>query len=127
MQKRLEVYALLLMMAAGLGLAGCGTQRPGKIGGAVSDAQSGKAAAQAHVVVYGLSNPEGTVQIEVYQKGGVLQEALVDEKGEYSLSLNPGAYIVEVWVNGQKVGNRMVKVRSGRAAVVDFKVELPSP
>jgi hypothetical protein len=89
--------------------------------------ESGMVVAQARVVVYGLSNPEGTVQIEVYQKGSVLQEALADDKGEYSLSLNPGAYVVEVWASGQKVANRMVKVRSGRAAVVDFKVEMPSP
>jgi hypothetical protein len=127
MQRRLPVYALLFIMTAGLGLAGCGIQRPGKITGTVSDVESGMVVAQARVVVYGLSNPEGTVQIEVYQKGSVLQEALADDKGEYSLSLNPGAYVVEVWASGQKVANRMVKVRSGRAAVVDFKVEMPSP
>jgi hypothetical protein len=79
------------------------------------------------VVVYRLTGADDSGQVTVYQKGTALQEQVTDEKGDYLFSLEPGAYVVEVWVNDQKVGNRLVKVEPGRSATTDFQVESPSP
>ena len=127
MQKRPVIYLLLLVaLAAILGLMGCGS-RQGTLRGQVTNKQTGEAVAQVRVAVYGLTDIGGSGQPAVYQKGAVLQEQVTDEKGGYAFSLGPGNYVVQAWVNDQKVGDRMVNVKSGRATDVDFEVELPSP
>lgn len=127
MQKKRVTYALVLMFAAAvLGLGACGN-RQGALKGRVTNKQTGQAAAQLRVAVYGLTDIGGGSQPAIYQKGEVLQEQLTDESGGYVFSLGPGNYVVQVWASDQKVGDRMVSIKSGRTAAVDFEVELPSP
>jgi hypothetical protein len=120
-------YTFLFVLVAGLlSLAACGN-RPGKVEGRVTDAQNGQALAQMRIVVYGLSESADVTNVNAYVKGGVVQEQATGEDGRYSLSLDPGAYIVQVWANDQQVGDRLVKIQPGRAETVDFQVEMPAP
>jgi hypothetical protein len=127
MHKKLSRYTLLSVLIAGLlSLAACGS-RPGQVAGTVTDGQSGQALAQMRIVVYGLGKAADVTNVDAYLKGDVVQEQATGEDGRYSISLDPGAYIVQVWANDQKVGDRLVKIQAGRAETADFQVEMPAP
>jgi hypothetical protein len=125
--KRLSVYGLVtLLILSASSLGACGNQ-PGEVRGVVTVASSGDLVTQAQVVVYQLDRAKKVTGADVFVKGSILQKQFVDDKAHYSFSLEPGSYIVEVWVEGLEVGNRMVQVKSGRASTADFQVEMPSP
>jgi hypothetical protein len=127
MNRRVLSSTLLFVLVFGLlCLAGCGN-RPGEIRGKVTAAPSGQAVAQAHMIVYDLTVPEGDMPVNVFVKGAVLQDVVTDANGSYSISLAPGTFIIQVWANEQQVADRLVKVGAGRVVTVDFEVDLPSP
>ncbi len=108
-----------------LGLVGCGAQ-PGKVTGVVYQGPDKQPAANAQVVVYELKS-ESLTGLEVYQKGTILSKQLADGNGAFSFSLPPGAYVIEVWIEGLEVASRMVKVKPGRTVTVDLEVTVPAP
>jgi hypothetical protein len=119
------LQGLLIVLALGiLSLAGCGKQA-GTAEGTVRDSASQEAVSQAQVVVFGLESLEGAGDLDVYSKGALLQKQFTDENGAFSFSLEPGRYVIQVWVEGLEVGDRMVQVKPGQATPVDFSIEIP--
>lgn len=123
MIRRGWIWVSIVSVMGFLGLIGCETQ-PGKVTGTVY--QGSKPAANAHVVVYELKS-EQVSGLEVYQKGQILYKQLSDASGAFSFSLSPGAYVIEVWIEGLEVASRMVKVKPGRTVTVDFEVMVSAP
>jgi VCBS repeat-containing protein len=127
MFKKVVFCGILAVLAMGtLSLAAC-DRRPGLVTGTVTETPSGKPVANAEVVVYELKKFEGVTNMNVYQKGSVLQKQVTDENGAFSFSLAPAQYVIQVLVQGQKAADRMVKVQSGRTTTVEFEVGVPSP
>jgi len=125
MRRFLLLQGLLIVLALGiLSLAGCGNQA-GTAGGTVRDATSQEAVGQAQVVVFGLESLKGAGNLDVYSRGAILQKQFTDESGSFSFSLEPGNYVIQVWVDGVEVGDRMVQIKPGRATTVDFSIEIP--
>jgi hypothetical protein len=82
---------------------------------------------QAQVVVFALETIDGAGSLDIFGKGTLLQKQFTDENGKFSFSLEPGSYVIQVWVEGLEVGDRMVQVKPGRMTAVDFTVEIPPP
>lgn len=126
-KKGIGYFALALALMFGvLGLAGCG-DKLGAVEGTVTDAATGELVPNARVVVYGLEKVEGMGNLDTFTKGLILQKQFVDEDGGYSLSLEKGTYVFQVWIEGMEVTDRMVEVKSGRTTTADFEVQVPSP
>jgi uncharacterized GH25 family protein len=115
---------VLLVMLSALGLAGCGNQ-PGVLEGTVTEVQTGQPVAQAQVLVYALEGVDEITQMDVYQKGDVIEKQTTDENGAFSISLAPGRYVVSIGVEGLEVENRLVEIKSGRKTLTDLGVTLP--
>jgi hypothetical protein len=125
MGKTISILVLLAMAVIGsLGLMACGDQ-PGVVEGTVTQASGGEPMAQTQVVIYGTKKAEEVTGLDVYQKGPLLQKQLTDENGRFSFSLEPGSYIIQVWIQGLEVADRMVKVKAGRTTTTDFAVAVP--
>lgn len=121
------LYALLVALALGiLSLAGCG-DRPGTVEGTVRDEESQEAVDQAKVVVFALETLDSSDSLNIYGKRSALQEQVTDESGEFSFSLEPGNYVIKVWVEDLEVGNRMIQVKPGRRTAADFMIKVPLP
>ena len=123
--KRLWIWVTMVSMIGLLGLVGCRTQ-PGQVTGVVYQGPDKQPVANAQVVVYELKS-ESVTGLEVYQKGKILSKQLADGNGAFSFSLPPGAYVIEVWIEGLEVASRMIKVKPGRTVTVDFEVSVPAP
>ncbi len=121
--KRWILVPLVVLLLGAVVLAGCGDQQ-GRVSGQVNG-PNGEPLARAEIAVYQLTRHEEATNMNVYQKSGVLLTETTDGDGKYSLSLEEGAYILQVLVNNQKVGDRLVNVTGGRATTVDFQVEMP--
>lgn len=113
-----SVLLVLAILAAGL--AGCGNRETG-IEGRVR--QDGKPLAEAEVRAVELTRFENVTNMDVFQKGDVLARGFTDDGGRFSLSLNRGSYVVEVWVGGEKITDRMVEVEPGKVSTADFEIE----
>ena len=123
MRRSPVLRALFIALALGLlSLAGCGN-RPGTAEGTVRDAASQEAVGQAQVIVFALESLKGAGNLDVYSKGAVLEKQFTDENGNFSFSLEPGSYVIQVWVEGLEAGDRMVQIKPGRVTTVDFSVE----
>ena len=123
MKRSPVLQALLIVLALGISsLAGCGN-RPGTAEGTVRDAASQEAVGQAQVIVFALESLKGSGSMDVYSKGALLEKQFTDENGNFSFSLEPGSYVIQVWVEGLEAGDRMVQVKPGRVTTVDFSVE----
>lgn len=116
------VLALLAVSA----LAGCSDQ-PGIIRGTVIRSQDGKPAVQAEVVVFALNKLQGASKLDVFTKGDMIQKMSPGEDGVFSFSLQPGDYVVEVWLEGVEVVSKRLQVRAGRTTAADVQVDNPSP
>jgi hypothetical protein len=116
------IVALLAVLA----LAGCGDQ-PGTIRGTVIRSQDGKPAVQAEVVVFVLNKLEGPSKLDVFTKGDMIQTMSTGEDGAFSFSLEPGDYVVEVWLEGVEAASSRLQVRAGQTTAADFHVDNPSP
>jgi uncharacterized membrane protein len=124
---RISLIYLLALLAMGAGgLASCGKQ-PEVVQGTVTQAQDGKPVAQATVRIFQLTEVEGTTNVNVFQKGDVLQTLLADEKGAYSVSLLPGNYVIEVQAEGLQTKSSLVEVKQGETTTRDFSLAAPSP
>ena len=127
MRRFISIFGLLIVMAiATLSSASCGS-RPGTVEGMVTEAESGEAVQQAQVSVFALERFEDVSNLEVYEKGNLLTEQLTDENGKFSLSVEPGSYVIQVWTKDLEAADRMVQVKSGRVTTVDFSLGIPSP
>lgn len=133
MHKRLSGCMLLaVMILTLLILSGCGEQF-GTVKGTVTQMQdpnkpadepsnAGPAIAQATVVVYALERFAGVKEIEVYNKGSIIQKMLTDATGAFTFSLSKGKYVIEVWVGGLTVASRQVEVKGGQTTNLSFNV-----
>ncbi len=133
MHKLLSVCTLLAMMAlALLALGGCGeqfgtvegtvTQMQDPNGSAEDPANIGPAIDRATVAVYSLKRFSDVKEIEVYDKGPILERKLTDAAGAFSFSLSKGKYVIEVWVGGFTVARRQVEVKGGQTTNLSFNV-----
>lgn len=127
MKRILSIYGLAAaLVVVALVLAGCG-RKPGTMEGTVTNAQSGEPIAGATVAVFALDRFKDVSNIDVYKKGIILHKLVTDENGQYTLSLDADSYVVQVWVEGIEVTDRMVEIKPGRSTTLDFSVEVPSP
>jgi hypothetical protein len=117
---------LVVLFVVSMGLASCGNQ-PGTIEGTVTGARWGEPVSQAKIDIFALEKPEDVSNLQIYEKEAILQEQLTDENGTFSISLAPGTYVLQVWVQDLEVANQMVEIRAGRATKLDLRVEIPSP
>jgi hypothetical protein len=117
---------LAALIVISLILVACGDQ-PGIVEGTVTQAAADEPLAQAEVIVYELQRVEGDDQLDLYQKGAALHRETIAQDGSYHLSLAPGSYIVQIWAGDAALGDRLVEVKAGRRAQVDFEVTAPSP
>lgn len=123
----MKTYKLFVVLAIGtLVLLGCSSQ-PGTVEGTVTHAQSGEPVAEAEIVVFELEAAEKVPQLDAYTKGDAHLKQTTDENGAYSISLEKGSYIIEVWAQDHEVGNHMVRVKSNQVTTVDFSVTVPTP
>ncbi|MCL7451495.1 MAG: hypothetical protein M8467_00415 [Anaerolineae bacterium] len=127
---KIDPWKLIGLLAAlfliSLSLLACGNQA-GVIEGTVTQTGDGLSLDQAEILVYGLQRAEGDSQLDVFQKGDVIQREPIAEDGSYRLSLPPGSYIVQVWLGDARLGDRLVEVRAGRETKADFEVTFPNP
>jgi hypothetical protein len=127
MRRRVPICVLLTLWAAGVwGLAGCGNQ-PGTVQGVVTRAADGTPVATATVRIYQLSKIQEVTGVNAFQKGDVFQTLAADEGGVYSVSLDPGSYVIEVEAEGLATANKMVEVKGGKTVTLDFSLAAPSP
>ncbi len=127
MEAQSSILSILLVLITILGsLSGCGSQE-GTIRGTVQSAQDGAPIARAEVYVIELMRAENVTDMNVFQKGEALDKQVSGDDGGFSFTLDEGDCIVEVWVEGQKVADRMVNVEGGQTNSLDFDVEVPSP
>jgi hypothetical protein len=124
MRKAVALYCLLILMATGL--TGC-AGGPATIAGTVTQASDGQTLERATIAVYEMQRAEGATQLDIFAKGILLHKELTAEDGSFSIVVEPGDYLVEVWVEGYTVASRPVKVRAGRVTALDFRVSLPQP
>lgn len=123
----MKKYKLFIVLAIGtLVLLGCDNQ-PGTVEGTVIHAQSGEPVVEAEIVVFELEAAEKVPQLDAYTKSDIYLKQTTDKNGAYSVSLEKGSYIIEVWVQDHEVGNRMVRVKSNRVTTIDFSVTVPTP
>jgi hypothetical protein len=134
MNKLLPVCALLaVIVLAVLTLTGCGEQI-GTVQGTVTQmldpsrskddpSNIGPAVAQATVAVYSLKRFTDVKEMEVYDKGPIIQKTLTDATGTFSFSLTKGKYVIEVWVGGLTVASRQVEVKGGQTTDLSFNVK----
>jgi hypothetical protein len=134
---RLRIGLVVVVMIVALALiAACGRSREGTLQGTVTQARDaqqalddpanvGRPLAQAQVVVYGLNRVEEFSQPEVYRKGLIVYKGRSGDDGTFSVTLAPGKYIAQIWVNGLEVGSRQVEVTGGQTTEADFNVKLP--
>lgn len=116
----------LVLVAAAFGLLSCGND-PGAVKGTVTQDPDGAPVPQAQIVIFQLVKLEKIKNVAAYEKGAILHKALTDEKGEFSISVAPDNYVIEVWVPGRATKGRQIEVKSGRTVTVDFRVAAPSP
>jgi hypothetical protein len=122
-----KIFALCILLALGAwSLVSCG-DRLGTVEGVVSNAADGSLLIGAQVVVYSLEKAEGVGQLDAYTKRDIIQKQLTGEDGTYTFSLEAGTYVMQVWLEGLEVADRMVEVKSGRTTTADFEVAPPSP
>jgi hypothetical protein len=125
------ILAVVIMLAL-LTLSGCGeqigtvqgtvTQMRDPNGSAEDPANIGPPIRRATVAVYSLERFSDVKEIEVYDKGPIVQKMLTDAAGAYSFSLPKDKYIIEVWVDGLTVASRQVKVEGGKTTDLNFNV-----
>jgi len=121
------IYRLaVVLVVVALVLAGCG-RKPGTMEGTVTDAQSSEPIAGATVAVFALERFQDVSNMDVYKKGVILHKLSTDESGQYTLSLDADKYVIQIWVDGIEVADRMVEIKPGRSTTADFNVEVPSP
>lgn len=127
MKRHLTLISFVVVLIVGsLLLASCGDQM-GTMQGVVTNASDGTPVAKALVVVYGLKKIEGMGQLDAYEKESILRKEPTDDNGAYSTTLEAGVYVVQVWIEGLEVADRMVEVKPGRTLTADFEVTPPSP
>ena len=125
MSKNIPFLSLLMAVLWGVFcLASCGG-RPGTVKGTVVDSQSGQPVVDAQVVVYELMEAKDVTNLSVFQKGVILQKQVTDGDGAFSFSLEPADYVIQVWIDGLEVADRLVKVKSGRETPLDLEVSVP--
>jgi hypothetical protein len=115
-------FGLFVLALAAAMVVACGGG-PGTVEGTVT--RDGEALADAQVVVFQLTRAIGN--IEVYQKGAILRETRTDGEGRFSFTLEADKYVIEVWMDGDTVANRMVDVESGRSTRLDLAAEPAAP
>jgi hypothetical protein len=122
LNKLSRVLGLLALTIAAVLVMACGSG-PGTVEGTVI--RDGEPLADAQVVVFQLTKAIGN--IEVYQKGAILQEARTDGEGRFTFTLEADKYVIEVWMDGDTVANRMVDVEPGRSTRLDLAAEPSTP
>jgi hypothetical protein len=122
--RRLILLGMFLVVLGVLCLAGCGNQ-PGVLEGTVTEAQTGQPVAQAQVLVYALEGVDEITHLDTYQKGEAIEQQTTVEDGAFSISLDPGRYVLSIRVGGLEVENRLVEIKSGRRTLADLGVTLP--
>jgi hypothetical protein len=120
--KLLRVLGRFLLMIAAVLMIACGSG-PGTVEGTVT--RDGEPLADVQVVVFQLTKAIGN--IEVYQKGAILQEARTDVEGRFTFTLEGDKYVIEVWMDGDTVANHMVDVEPGRSTRLDLVAEPSTP
>jgi hypothetical protein len=127
MRRRVLIWVFLGLWAVGVwGLAGCGNQ-PGTVQGVVTRASDGTPVAAARVQIYQLARIQEVSGVNAFQKGDVLQTLVAGEDGVYSVSLEPGSYVIDVAADGLATASKMVEVKGGKTASIDFSLAAPSP
>ena len=124
--KRPETLLLIAVaiLAGSFILTAC-ARRDGAVEGTISGADP--SAAQIQVVIYDLQRADEVTGMDVFQKGAILQKALVGEDGGFAFTLPPQEYILQVWVDGIEMVSRMIEIKSGRTTTLDLEVTSPSP
>jgi hypothetical protein len=116
-----------LLLAGAWGLAGCSDQ-PGILKGTVISASDGTPLVGAEVHVFSLDRVEGTSSdMPVFTKGPMLEEQPADEDGQFSFALDPGDYVVGVWLEGEEVASGRAEVRSGRTTTAVLSADARAP
>jgi hypothetical protein len=125
-------WLLLAMTPLILGLGGCSSE-PATVRGVVSQAldpnkplddpaNAGQGIAQAEVTFSILEKVRGVKDIDVYNKGPVIYSAITDATGAFSLPVASGNYVIDVWVNGQRMGGRQIEVKGGQTIEANLNV-----
>jgi hypothetical protein len=125
-------WLLPAMVAVALGLGGC-SDEPANVRGVVSQAQdpnkplddpanAGQGIAQAEVRFFSLEKVPGGQGMDVYKKSAVVYTVTTDAEGAFSQSVDPGVYVIDVWVNGQKATTRQIEVKGGQNIKLTFNV-----
>jgi len=117
---------LVMVLVAALTLGACGG-REGLVAGTVTEAATGEPLAGATVAVYVIQRPAGAESLDVFTQGNLIHKVLTAADGAYSVALEPGRYVVEVWVEGYTVDKRLIELRAGRTLPLDFAVTSPAP
>lgn len=126
-KKYLSFVFLAAVLTVGLmSMAGCGNQ-PGTVQGTVTHAEDGTPVDSAQIDLFGLERVKEVTHMDAFQKGTALQRLVTDKNGTYSVSLEPGMYILEVRVEGFETTSNLVEVKGGRTATVDFGLTPTSP
>ncbi|MBN1658114.1 MAG: hypothetical protein JXA93_06915 [Anaerolineae bacterium] len=113
---------VLVVIVASLTLAACG-KRDGVVEGTVRGADP--SAARIQVVIYGLKRSEEMPGMDVFHKGVIVQKGPVDANGHFAFTLPAAEYVLQVWVNGYEVVDRLIEVKSGRTTTLDLEVTPP--
>jgi hypothetical protein len=130
-RESLLAYGLLVVLAIGvLGttvtLLGC-SKEPGSIGGTITQDPDGAPVPDAQIVVFELIRLEKIKNVPTFERGVILYRANTDENGEYSITVEPGEYVIEVWAPPRATKGRQIEVKGGRTLVADFRLAAPSP
>lgn len=122
--KRLGRFLVMLaaLLAGGLLMGSCGN-RDGMLEGTVTGVDP--STIQVQVVVYELQRADDVQGVNVFQKGVIVQKALVDESGRFAFTLPAEEYVLQVWLNGREAVDRLVEVKSGRTTTLDLEVTPP--
>jgi hypothetical protein len=116
-----------LLLAGACGLVGCSDQ-PGTLEGIVTWSPDGTPLLGAEVRIFALDRVEGTSSdMPVFAKGRMLQEQRTGEDGTFSFLLEPGDYVVGVWVKDEEVASARVEVKGRRTATLDLSADIDSP
>jgi len=122
--KRSQKLLLIAMIVAVGSLAlGASARRDGVLQGTVQGGDPSTDHIQ--VVIYALDRAEDAPNVNVFQKGPILQKAVIDETRTFTFTLPPEEYVLQVWLNGIGVVDQLIEVEPGRATTVDLEVKPP--
>ncbi|HSJ58601.1 MAG TPA: carboxypeptidase-like regulatory domain-containing protein [Anaerolineae bacterium] len=113
----------VLVVVVSLTVTACG-KRDGVVEGTVRGVDPNTA--QVQVVIYDLTRSDDVPGMDVFHKGVIVQKALVDANGHFAFTLPAEEYVLQVWLDGYEVVDRMIEVESGRTTTLDLEVAPPS-